>query len=87
MLPRSVVSVFLGQPEVDQEELVTVPPYTHQEVVGFYVAVDEVFIMHIPGDISYVKFYQAFSLNLSYGGGFIMIILNTICEQVVEMQI
>ena len=48
MLPGSVVSVFLGQSEVDEEQLVTVTADSHEEVVWLNVSVDEVFIMDIP---------------------------------------
>ena len=48
MLSRSVVPVLLCQSEVDEEQLVTVTADSHEEVVGFNVSVDEVFIMDIP---------------------------------------
>ena len=48
MLSRSVVPILLGQSEVDEEQLVTVTADSHEEVVGFNVSVDEVFIMDIP---------------------------------------
>ena len=48
MLSRPVVSVLLGQSEVDEEQLVTVTADSHEEVVWFNVSVDEVFIMDIP---------------------------------------
>ena len=48
MLPGPVVSVLLCQTEVDQEEFVTVATNTHQEVVWFDVAVDEVLVVDIP---------------------------------------
>ena len=47
MLPRPVVPVFLRQPKVYQEELVAVPPNSHQEVVWLDVAVDEVLVVDI----------------------------------------
>ena len=50
VLSRSVVSVFLGQSEVDEEELVTVSPDPHEEVVRLNVSVDEVFIVNIPSN-------------------------------------
>ena len=48
MLSRSVVPILLCQSEVDEEQLVTVTADSHEEVVGFNVSVDEVFIMDIP---------------------------------------
>jgi hypothetical protein len=47
MLSCPVVSVLLGQTEVDEEEFVAVATDAHQEVVGFDVAVDEVLVVHI----------------------------------------
>ena len=48
MLSRSVVPIFLGQAEVDEEELVAVPPDPHEEVVRLDISVDEVLIVNIP---------------------------------------
>jgi len=47
VLSRPVVSVLLGQSEVDEEQLVTVTADSHEEVVWFNVPVDEVFIVDI----------------------------------------
>ena len=67
MLSRSVVPVLLCQSEVDEEQLVTVTADSHEEVVGFNVSVDEVFIMDIPREqiVELVK-YKKKDHQLSY---------------------
>ena len=47
MLAGPVVSVLLGQAEVDEEEFVAVAADAHQEVVRLDVAVDEVLVVHV----------------------------------------
>ena len=51
VLSSSVISVFLGQSKVNQEEFVTVATNSHQEVVRLDVAVDEVLVVDIPEKI------------------------------------
>ena len=45
VLSGSVVPEFLGQSVIDEEKFVTVSADSHQEIVGFNVAMDEVLIM------------------------------------------
>ena len=64
-MSRPVVSVFLGQAKVDQEQLVAVSPDPHEEVVWLNVSVDEVFIMNIPSKDSLVKLNELMGRNLT----------------------
>lgn len=41
VLAGSRVPELLGQPEVDEKELIAVAPDAHEEVVGFDISVDE----------------------------------------------
>lgn len=44
---RTSIPKLLGQPEVDQEQFVAMPPDTHQKVVRFDVAMDERLTMDV----------------------------------------
>ena len=55
VLACPVVSVLLGQTEVDEEEFVAVPADAHEEVVGFDVAVDEVLVVHVLDATDHLK--------------------------------
>ena len=43
--PRSVVSIFFGQSEINEEEFVTVTANPHKEVVRLDVSVDEILVV------------------------------------------
>ena len=45
MLTSSVIPKLLSQSVIDEEKFVTVSAYSHEKIVGFYVSVDEVFVM------------------------------------------
>lgn len=45
MLPGPIVSVLLGQSKVNEEQLITVTSYSHQKVIGLYVAMDKVLVV------------------------------------------
>ena len=47
MLPCPVVPVLLSQSEVDHEQLVTMAPNPHQEVVWFDVPMDEILVVDV----------------------------------------
>ena len=47
MLTSAVIAVLLRQTKVNEEEFVAMTSNTHQEVVGFDVAMNEVFVVHI----------------------------------------
>lgn len=46
VLPRSIVTVLLRQSEVDEEELITVAPDSHQKIVWLNISMDEVLVVN-----------------------------------------
>jgi len=82
VLPGSVVSVLLGQPEVDEEQLVTVTADSHQEVVWLDVSVDEVFIMHVLDSADHLVSEHENSLHCKSSGAEVEEILEAGAEEV-----
>jgi len=47
VLSGPVVTVLLGQSEIDEEEFVAVTTDAHEEVVGLDVSVDEILVVNV----------------------------------------
>ena len=47
MLTSAVVSLFLCQAEIDEKQFITMPSNTHEEVVWFDIAMNEIFVVYV----------------------------------------
>lgn len=87
VLASSVVSVFLGQSKVYQEQLVAVSSNSHEEVVWLDVAMDEVLVVNILNSANHLVGQHQDSLHGEPPGAEVEEILEAGSEQVHDQDV